>query len=94
MNEFNELINNEGVAMDAMESAADIVKDVAVNSGSGTGSRMGVVATVATAVVGLVVCGAMLWRKHKAKKEELRKPDEEAPVELSDEDLEQVTTAE
>lgn len=95
MNEFNpEMICNEDTAMDAVEAAVDIVNDVAANPGSGITSRMGIVAGVVT-VVGLVVGGVMLWRKRKAvKEEELRQPDEDAPVELSDEDIAEITTAE
>ena len=94
MNEFNANMINEETAKDTVETAVDIVKDVAVKSGSGITSRMGIAAGITTAVIGLVVGGVMLWRKRKAEKEEMRMPDAETPVELSDEDLEEITTAE
>lgn len=94
MKEFNANVINEENAKDAMEAAVDIVKDVAAKSGSGIISGKGIVAGVLTAIA-LVGGGVMLWRKKaEKKKEELRIPDAEVPVELSDEDIEEITTAE
>lgn len=62
-------------------------------SGIGAGMVALICAGGAAAIAAAVHWGKKAWAKHKAKKE-LRTPDEDAPVELTDEDIEEITTAE
>lgn len=77
---------------DAVESAVNVVKDIPVKPFIGRISGKGIVAGM-TAVIGLVAIGAIVLKKFKPE-EEIRKPDAEAPVELSDEELAELSTAE
>ncbi len=62
-----------------------------------SGIGAGMVALIATGAVAACAAavhwGKKAWDKHKAKKE-LRKPNEEQPVELTDEQIEEVVTEE
>lgn len=59
-------------------------------SGLSGAAFMAIGALGAAAIGAAVTFGKKLWKKHKDKKE-LRKPDEETPVELSDEDIAEIT---
>lgn len=71
----------------------DTVEVESEESGIGAGMAALITAGAVAAGAAAVHWGKKLWAKHKAKKE-LRKPDEDQPVELSNEDIEKVTTAE
>ena len=88
---MSKYVEFEETAKDTMEAAVNIVKDIPARSGGN--SRTGIIAGAATLILAAVAGGVMLWRKNKAGKE-LRQPDEDAPVEMSEEDIFEVTTAE
>ena len=87
MNYIEEIETEEPIeVMDAVEVESE-------ESGIGAGMAALITAGVVAAGAAAVHWGKKLWAKHKARKE-LRKPDEDQPVELSDEGIENVTTAE
>lgn len=91
MSNYERFEMSNDTAKEAMETAVNIVKDIPARSGGN--SRMGIIAGAATIFLAAVAGGVMLWRKNKTDKE-LRQPDEDAPVEMSDEDIFEITTAE
>ena len=70
----------------------EIVETGEENSGLGALAFMAIGAAGAAAIGAAVTFGKKLWAKHKAKKE-LRQPDEEAPVEVTEEDIADVVDA-
>ena len=78
---------------DAVESAAKIVKDVPAKSFLGNISGKGVIGLAAVGIIGLAAVGVAVWKKCKPE-EEIRMPDADAPVELSTEELAELSTAE
>ena len=76
---------------------ADEVMDPVEVETEESGIGAGMVALIATGAVAACAAavhwGKKAWAKHKAKKE-LRKPNEDQPVEVTDEDIEEITTPE
>lgn len=82
----NEIMNYE----DVMETEVDTMDMASEESGSGTGMAMLIGAGLALATTAVVKLGKKAWAKYKAKKE-LRQPDEGEIVEVTDEQIEEVT---
>lgn len=70
----------------------EVVETGAENSDLGALAFMAIGALGAAAIGAAVTFGKKLWNKHKAKKE-LRQPDEDAPVEVTEEEIADVTDA-
>ena len=89
--------NNELEMMETYEDntvyEGDIVETGNENSDLGALAFMAIGAIGAAAIGAVVTVGKKLWTKHKAKKE-LCQPDEDAPVEVTEEDIEDVIDAE
>lgn len=86
--ENNEIMNYE----DVMETEAEAFEMEDCNSGMGTGAAMLIGAGLAIATTAVVKLGKKAWSKYKAKKE-LRQPDEDQVVEITDEQIEEVIDA-
>lgn len=85
MNYFEDIENEETtMEMDPVEVDTE-------ESGIGAGMVALICAGGAAAFAAAVHFGKKMWAKHKTKKE-LRMPDEENIVEVTDEDIEKVTT--
>lgn len=85
MNYIEEIEIEEPIeVMDAVEVETE-------DTGIGAGMVALITAGVVAAGAAAVHYGKKLWAKHKAKKE-LRKPDEDKPVEVTEEMIEQVVT--
>ena len=82
----NEIMNYED---EVMENEVDIYEMESEESGIGTGLAMLIGAGITAAGVAAVGLGKKLWAKHKAKKE-LRCPDEDEIVEVTEEDIEEI----
>ena len=84
----NEIMNynEEDTTMDEITNYEDETEE----TGIGTGVAMLIGAGLTLATTAAVKLGKKLWQLHKAKKE-LRKPDEDSPVEVTDEKIKSVT---
>lgn len=83
----NEIMNYED---EVMENEVDIYEMESEESGIGTGLAMLIGAGITAAGVAAVGLGKKLWAKHKAKKE-LKLVDKDDFVEVTDEQIENVT---
>lgn len=82
--------NNEMIFEEAMDSMIEVDTTEVSGSKFGAGKTMLLVAGVALAVTAAVKLGKKAWNKHKAKKE-LRRVDENDIVEVTDEQITEVT---
>lgn len=84
--ENNEIMNYE----DVMDTEVETTEMVPEESGSGTGMAMLIGAGLALATTAVVKLGKKAWAKYKAKKE-LRQPDDGEIVEVTEEQIDEVT---
>ena len=82
----DEIMNTEEV----MDTEVDTVEAEPEETGMGTGVAMLIGAGLTIAVGAAVKVGKKVYAKYKAKKA-LRKPDDDNVVEVSDEDIENIT---
>lgn len=86
-------MENEIMNYNEEETTMDEITNYEAESeetGIGTGVAMLIGAGLTLATTAAVKLGKKLWQSHKAKKE-LRKPDEDSPVEVTDEKIKSVT---
>lgn len=83
----DEIMNTEDEVMDTEIATAEAESE---ETGIGTGVAMLIGAGLTLAVGAAVKVGKKLYAKYKAKKE-LRKPNDDDAVEVTDEDIENVT---
>ena len=83
----DEIMNTEDEVMDTEIATAEAEPE---ETGMGTGVAMLIGAGLTLAVGAAVKVGKKVYAKYKAKKE-LRKPNDDDVVEVSDEDIENVT---
>lgn len=89
----NENIYFEEIETVETDEVMDPVEVETEDSGIGAGMVALIAAGVIAAGAAVVHWGKKAWANHKAKKE-LRKPDEDKPVEPTDEQIEEVVTEE
>lgn len=84
-------MENENIMFEeVMDNEVETYEAESEKSGLGGVALMAIGAIGAAAIGAAVTFGKKLWDKHKAKKE-LRKPDEDEIVEVTDEDIAEVT---
>lgn len=90
MEELN-FVEIEEIETEEPVEVMDIVEGDSEESGIGAGMVALITAGAVAAGAAAVHWGKKLWAKHKAKKE-LRRPDENNPVEPSDDEIKKVVT--